>query len=484
MPQTIDVMHCSSEVHPFSKTGGLADVSLALPEALSRLGLKVTIVTPLYRCVDKEKFNIEPFQKPFELTLGGRTFNFQLYHTALPHGTQVFFVGCDKLYDRDYLYGTKEGDYPDNYLRFAFFSKAIFRVIRALRKTPDILHCHDWQTGLVPAFNNIDFHDSYATVFTVHNLAYQGLFQAEVMPEIGIPWEYFTPEYIEFYGKVNFLKAGLVFADRITTVSPQYAKEILTEEFGYGLHGVLRKREAVLHGILNGVDYTEWNPETDKLIPQNYSIHDLRGKKVCKEALLKEFEVQCPQDAPLFGMVGRLCEQKGFDIVAKIAHVFDASGAGLVILGTGDRFIEELLRSVASKYPGRISVKVAYDNRLAHLIEAGSDFFFMPSRFEPCGLNQMYSMKYGTIPVVHGTGGLRDTVVDIGEPNGTGIVFYGVTPKSAEEAIGRAVALFHDKERFSVVQRNAMTQDFSWDRSAKAYVALYEDLLGTATIGK
>jgi starch synthase len=478
MQETLDVMHCSSEVYPFSKTGGLADVSYALPEALSRLGLKVTVVTPLYKSVDRQKFNIEPFQKPFEMTMGGKTFVFQLFHTALPHGTQVFLVGCDELFGRDYLYGTKDGDYPDNYLRFAFFSKAVFRVMRALRETPAILHSHDWQTGLVPAFNNIYHLDLCATVFTVHNLAYQGLFQAEVMPEIGMPWEYFTPEFVEFYGKVNFLKAGLVFSDRITTVSPQYAKEITTEDFGCGLHGLLKKREGFLQGILNGVDYTEWNPETDKFIPKNYSIKDLSGKKVCREALLKEFKVQASEDTPIFGMVGRLCEQKGFDIVPKIAHALDALSARLVVLGTGDRYVEELLKGVAARYPGKITVKIAYDNRLAHLIEAGSDFFFMPSRFEPCGLNQMYSMKYGTIPVVHGTGGLRDTVVDISNPNGTGIVFYGVTQKSAEEAIQRACELFKDQEKYGLVQKEAMSQDFSWDRSARAYIALYESLLG------
>jgi starch synthase len=298
------------------------------------------------------------------------------------------------------------------------------------------------------------------------------------MPEIGMPWEYFTPEFIEFYGKVNFLKAGLVFSDRITTVSPQYAKEITTEEFGCGLHGLLKKREGFLQGILNGVDYTEWNPETDKYIPKNYSIKDLSGKKVCREALLKEFKVQASEDTPIFGMVGRLCEQKGFDIVPKIAHVLDALSARLVVLGTGDRYVEELLKGVAARYPGKIAVKIAYDNRLAHLIEAGSDFFFMPSRFEPCGLNQMYSMKYGTIPVVHGTGGLKDTVVDISNPNGTGIVFYGVTQKSAEEAIQRACELFKDQEKYGLVQKEAMSQDFSWDRSARAYIALYESLLG------
>lgn len=468
------IMHCTPEVVPYSKTGGLADVSSALPQALTRLGHSVSVVTPLYACVDRERHNVRPTGKSFEVTLGGRTERFDVFESELPAGTHVFLLWNEQFFSRPELYGTREGDYPDNHLRFAFFSAAVFRLLRGSRVCPSIMHCHDWQTGLIPAFNHLYHLDLCGTVFTIHNIAYQGTFPADVVPQVGLPWEVFNPEQVEFYGKLNFLKAGIVFADRITTVSPRYAREIMQPEFGYGLDGLLRKRADRVVGILNGVDYSLWNPTTDPYLPQRYSADDMTGKLVCKKALIREMGLEA-NGGPIFGTVGRLAAQKGFDLIAEITDDLIALGASLVVLGRGDAFVEEMLKAAASKYPGRVGLRIAFDERLAHLIEAGSDFFLMPSRFEPCGLNQMYSLKYGTVPVVHAVGGLDDTVVDIADDpkNGTGIKFRVFSREALLEAVARAVALYQDRAEMEAVQRRGMAQDFSWAMAAKAYEQLY-----------
>lgn len=473
------IMHCTPEVVPFSKTGGLADVSAALPEALTRMGHEVTVVSPLYAKVDRERHGVRSTGRAFEVTLGGRTERFDVFEAQLPAGTRVVLLGHDGFFGRPELYGTRDGDYADNHLRFAFFSAAVFRMLRGSRVCPSILHCHDWQTGLVPAFNHLYHLDLCGTVLTVHNLAYQGTFPAEVLPEIGLPWEVFNPEQVEFYGKVNFLKAGLVFADRVTTVSPGYAREIMTPDYGCGLDGVLRKRSADVVGILNGVDYTEWNPETDRHLPARYGPNDLSGKVECRRALLAEYGLE-PTEGPVFGAVGRLAAQKGFDLVAAVLTDLVEMGARVVILGTGDRAVEEALLGAAAQHPRQVGVRIAFDDRLAHLIEAGSDFFLMPSRYEPCGLNQMYSLKYGTIPVVHAVGGLEDTVVDITEDpeRGTGFKFRTFTREAFWDALRRAAALHADANALHAVRLRGMAQDFSWDAAARSYEALYVRILG------
>ncbi len=475
----LHIMHCTPEVVPFSKTGGLADVSAALPEALTRLGHGVTVVTPLYARVDRDRHGVRATGRAFDVTLGGRTETFEVFEAHLPAGTRVVLLAHDGFFGRPELYGTRDGDYPDNHLRFAFFSAAVFRLLRGSRVCPSVLHCHDWQTGLVPAFNHLYHLDLCGTVFTVHNLAYQGIFPAEVLSDVGLPWDVFNPEQVEFYGKVNFLKAGLVFADRITTVSPGYAREIMTPEFGCGLDGVLRKRASHLVGVLNGVDYGDWNPETDIHLPARYRPDDLAGKAACRDALLADFGL-APSDGPVFGAVGRLAAQKGFDLVAQVLPDLVGMGARVVILGTGDREIEEALTSAAAQFRGQVGVRVAFDNRLAHLIEAGSDFFLMPSRYEPCGLNQMYSLRYGTIPLVHAVGGLEDTVVDITEDpeRGTGVKFRTFTRQAFLEALRRAVDLHADPAALDVVRRRGMAQDFSWDAAARTYEALYLQVIG------
>jgi len=475
----MEILHCTSEAAPFSKTGGLADVSFALPEALTRLGHEVVVVTPLYASVDRDECDVRPTGLSLGVTLGGRSRQFDVFEAALPEGTKVYLLSNESFFGRPELYGTADGDYEDNHLRFAFFSAAVFRLMRSMRLRPSVLHCHDWQTGLVPAFNHLYHLDLCATVMTVHNLAYQGLFEAGVLDEVGLGWDIFNPEGVEFYGKVNFLKSGLIFADRITTVSPGYSREIMTREFGCGLDGVLRKRESDVQGILNGVDYQQWSPQSDKLIPRQYGPSDMTGKAVCRDGLLKEFGL-ASFNGPLFGVVGRLAAQKGFDLLAQIIPEIVEKGAGLVILGTGERGIEQMISEAAKRFPDRVGVKIAYDDTLAHLIEAGSDFFLMPSRYEPCGLNQIYSMKYGTIPVVHAVGGLEDTVKDNDEESGggTGLKFREFTRSAFLDVIGRAVSLHADNVAFEAMTGRAMNEDFSWETSAGEYVDLYQKAVG------
>ena len=473
----MEILHCSPEVVPFSKTGGLADVSSALPEALSQLKHRVTIVTPLYASVDRKKHGIKPLDRKVEVTLNGRTETFEVFEAALPAGTRVLLLGHDGFFGRPALYGTRDGDYPDNHLRFSFFSAAIFPLVRELGLKPDILHCHDWQTGLVSAYNRFHHAGRFGTVTTVHNLGYQGLFPAEVMPDVGLSWDLFNPDGIEFFGKVNFLKSGLIYADKVTTVSPRYAKEITEREFGAGLDGVLRQRGKDLVGILNGADYNEWSPQTDAFIPVKFDAKSLEGKKACKAALLKEFGL-APTEGPLFGVVGRLAAQKGFDLLAETLEEFVTFGASVVILGTGDRNIEEMMEAAARRFPKSVGLKIAYDNRIAHLIEAGSDFFVMPSRYEPCGLNQIYSMKYGTLPIVTAVGGLDDTVVDVdAQPrSGTGFKFSEFSREEFLRTVRRAIELFHDPAAHLTVVKRAMGKDFSWGASAQAYLALYQEI--------
>ncbi len=475
----LEILHVSSEVVPFSKTGGLADVVGSLPRALAQKGHKVTIVTPLYKTVDRQKNGVKPTKHSISITIRGRTEVFKVFHSDAIRGVRTYLLENPGFFDRDSLYTTREGDYPDNYLRFAYFSAAVLEMVDKLNLSPDIMHLHDWQTALAAVYNKVNYGGYLKTVLTIHNLAYQGLFPASVMEDVGLDWDLFNPKGVEFYGKLNFLKAGLVFADKLTTVSPTYAQEIKTPQFGNGLDGVLRDRDADLSGVLNGVDYTAWSPDTDTLIPQKYSVEDMSGKRVCKEALLEEYGLQADMDQPLFGIVGRLAFQKGFDVLASVLPRVVKTRAQVVILGTGEPGVEEALRNAAKEAGVRVGLRVAYDNRLAHLIEAGSDFFVMPSRYEPCGLNQMYSMRYGTVPVVHAVGGLRDTVKDYEQgDNASGFAFTGLTPSNLYCAMVRAVELYRRPEDFGDLRSRIMELDFSWARSASKYEELYTKLAG------
>jgi starch synthase len=477
----------SPEAVPFAKTGGLADVAGTLPGELADLGHEVRLVMPLYRMVKDRGFSPAPIARTVEVPLGELRVGGSIHVMDDPKWDgrlKTIFIGNEEFFDREGLYGIKGEDFPDNASRFIFFSRAVLEALKVLDFIPDIIHVNDWQSGLVPLYlnsvYNLDPHyRRTSSVLTVHNLGYQGVFWHLDMPLLGVGWEYFTPEGIEFYGKINFLKAGMVSADVINTVSETYAKEIQTPEQGFGLDGVLRSRKGDLFGILNGIDVDEWNPHTDTYISSNYSVDDLSGKAENKKALLSEFYLPERMDIPLVGIISRLADQKGFDILADAMERIMGLDVMMVILGTGDRRYHDLLTQMGKQYPMKLGVKLAYDNRLAHLIEAGADMFLMPSLYEPCGLNQMMSMRYGTVPVVRATGGLKDTVVTYSEKKetGTGVSFGPYTPDALFSAVKKAVSLFKKPDHWERIVRNGMSADFSWRASAKKYENLYHRAL-------
>ena len=465
----------TSEVVPFSKTGGLADVCGALARALSGLGADVTVVSPLYREVRRNGIRTKPVKAEFTLTLGERRIHGGAERTTIP-GTKipVLFIRQDEFYDRDGLYGTPEGDHKDNAARFIFFCRAALEVLRATGEPPDIVHVHDWQTGLIPIYLKTlfqkDFPDT-ASVLTIHNLAYQGLFWHWDMKLTGLDWQHFNWLEMEFFGKINLLKTGIVHADAITTVSPTYAREIQTKELGCGLDGALEVRLEDLHGILNGADYGEWDPAQDSLLPAKYSVKSLAGKAKCKAELQKECGLPVREDIPLFASIGRLAAQKGIDLLVPAIRRLEED-AQFVLLGTGDTRYQDEVAELGRQFPARVSANVGFDNALAHRIEAGADLFLMPSRYEPCGLNQIYSMRYGTVPVVRATGGLADTVED-GE---TGFVFEEYSTDALLKAARRALAAYGDRRKWGSLVRAIMKKDFSWKASAKKYMELFQSL--------
>lgn len=474
----LNIIIASPEAKPFSKTGGLADVAGSLPGALKRLGVNVSLFLPLHRATREAGFALEATGVKVQVPIGKRTIISEVFKSAYS-GVPVYFPKCDEYFDRTYLYGTPEGDYFDNLERFAFFSRWTVECAKALRLKPDLIHSNDWQTGLVAAYLR-DAHreDKYlsrtATLFTIHNIAYQGLFEGDLFEVLGLKGSVMTHPGLEFWGKINLLKAGIFYSDVITTVSRGYSLEIQTPEYGYGLEGLLRERGGDLYGVLNGVDYGEWDPEKDELIPARYSPDDLLGKRVCKEALLREFGLEIKPTAPLIGMISRLADQKGFDILSEAIPEIMRLDAGMIILGHGDKRYEDLVLKLKNRYPKKLSVRIAFDNRLAHLVEAGSDIFLMPSRYEPCGLNQIYSLRYGTVPVVRATGGLDDTIKDYKEENGNGFKFREYSPGALAGKVREAVKVFEDKASWERLQRKGMKEDYSWEGPAKRYMELYQ----------
>jgi starch synthase len=472
------ILFVASEGLPFSKTGGLADVIEALPRALIGGGHEVAVVLPRY-----EGASELPLVKPsLTIPLGGRLRFPAILGGMLLRGVRYFFVDDPPYFQRDGIYGNSHGEYPDNADRFSELSRAAIEIAKHVWP-PDVFHCHDWQTALVPVLLRSSYADDPAVkdlpvVFTIHNLGYHGLFGREVLDRLSIPTAIFHPGGIEFFGKVNFLKGGLVYSDFLTTVSRKYAEEIQTPEFGYGLDGVMRSRAGQLRGILNGVDYTEWNPMKDPYIAMKYSARDLSGKQACKQDLLQVFDL--PQDnlaRPVIGIVSRFADQKGFDLIAERAHHLMREDLALVVVGTGDRRYENLFRSLAKAYPGRVGLKIAYDNALAHKVEAGADMFLMPSRYEPCGLNQIYSLKYGTVPIVRATGGLDDTIetFDLEHGTGTGFKFNEYSGAALLYAVKQALHHYIDERIWRRIQLNGMAKDFSWKTPAAEYAKLYED---------
>lgn len=472
----------ASEVAPFSKTGGLADVAAALPRALGRAGHDVTVMTPRYRGVAAGQWIGE-----VSATVAGTTFTAGLYEETLGPGARVVFVDCPPLFDRAGLYNDGGADYPDNPLRFAFLSIAALEWAATGARPVHVIHGHDWQAGLTGAYLRQHFsrHDGLAgvpVVFTVHNLAYQGIADKSWLPRLGLGWDLFTVDGLEFWDRISFLKAGVNVSDVVTTVSPTYADEIQRPEYGFGFDGVMRGRAAVLTGILNGIDVDQWNPEADAYLPLPYGPKAMAGKAAAKRAVLEAFGLPADPGAlgrPLVGMVSRLVDQKGFDLVAQAADQLAHLGAGFVLLGSGDRRYEDLWRALAGRHPDTVGVHLGFDERLAHLVEAGADIFLMPSRYEPCGLNQMYSLRYGTVPVVRATGGLVDSVRpwDPATRQGTGFLFAEYSGDAMLDALRTAIETFGRPAEWKRLQQNGMKADFSWDRSAKAYVKVYKGVI-------
>lgn len=480
----MNIVMIASEVVPFAKTGGLADVTGTLPRALSKAGLSVSIIMPHYNKVTSaEKFGIKPTGKKVVVQFGSWRIEGEILTASVKPNITVYFISQQQFFGRNELYQTKDGDYPDNAERFIFFSKAAIEAMIALKMKPDIVHVHDWQAALIPVFLKSLYKEkkefaATKTLITIHNLGYQGLFQPDDMRLTGLGWEYFTFDKLEFWGKLNFLKGGIVYSDAINTVSKKYAAEILTPEFGCGLEAALGYRKASLFGILNGIDYDEWNPETDQLISHKFSPANMEGKSACKLFLQKKYGLSQNLKTPIVGIVGRLTVQKGFDIVAEAIPELVHRGVQFAILGTGEAKYEDILKKAAKENPQMVGLVLAYDNTLAHQIEAGSDFFLMPSRYEPCGLNQMISLKYGTIPIVRATGGLDDSIVDhdVDPRHGNGFKMAGLTKDDLISVVDRAFSSYMKPSVWKKIIERAMECDFSWNRSAAEYIALYRKL--------
>jgi starch synthase len=473
------IIFAASEGVPYSKTGGLADVVGALPKAIAALGHDLTVFLPRYKQtkLQQERIAIANLTIPMQDSL----LFCQIIDGGKRDGVQFYFVDHPDFSRRDGLYGDRHGDYPDNAERFGMFCRAVIEASKQLG-APHIFHVHDWQTSLIPVLLRTLYTSDATfahtgTILTIHNIGYQGIFPKSTMAKLLLPWSLFTMNRLEFYDQVNLLKGGIVYADYVTTVSRTYAREIQTPEFSFGLGDTVTAKRDRLIGIVNGVDYGEWNPENDPYIPTKFSAEDLTGKAKCKAALLKEYGVSEDQaDWPVVGVISRFAAQKGFDLMESALPQLLSEDMVLVVLGTGERHYENMFRALHRRFPEHICVKIAYDNRLAHLVEAGSDIFLMPSHYEPCGLTQIYSMRYGTVPVVRATGGLEDTVEqwDAKSRTGTGFKFAAYTPRELRTAMRQALATFERKDEWRQLMLNGMSQNFSWERPAREYLEVYE----------
>lgn len=465
MAEKIKVLFCSSEVEPYAKTGGLADVAGSLPVALKEIGVDTRIIMPKYKCV-----NIE----------GDRD--------LLQGKVWVYFVDNKEYFHRDYLYSTPEGDYPDNLDRFVYYCKSVLEIAKKEGFSPDIIHCNDWQTALIPVYiksiySQDEFFKNTRTIFTIHNIAYQGLFPAEEWEKTYLPRELFSIQGLEYYGKINLMKGAILFSDYITTVSPTYSKEIQTSEYGFGLEGILKERSDRLMGIINGIDYSVWNPVKDREIPQNYDIKTIDKKVINKQHLQTECGMEIGRDIPLIGAIGRLTDQKGWDLIAEVIEEICQLDLQLIILGTGEKKYHQLMEKIANKYPRNTSINLKFDPILAKKIYAGCDLFLMPSKFEPCGLGQLISYRYGTLPIARQTGGLADTIIDLPQDpkNGTGFLFEEYTGKALVEAITKAVDFYRNRKAWRSVMKRVMKLDYSWKNSAKQYLQLYKKIKNLPT---
>jgi len=491
MDKKLKILYCSPEVTPFSKTGGLADVSGSLPMALYEMGCDVRVITPKYSGIGNSHGKLKKISTSFCFRIGKRNEETGLNEGKLPDSNvHIYFVSNEKYFYRKGLYQEDGKDYEDNLERFSFFSMAVLQLLKGINWQPDIIHCNDWQTSLIPVYLNTlikkdkslaDFYKNSRTIFTIHNLGYQGLFDKEKFPVTGLGLEVFDIKGLEYYGKINLLKGGIIFSDIITTVSPAYSREIQIKELGQGLDGVLRDKKDALYGILNGVGYTEWDPSKDKHLAARYSIKSLSKKKDCKKDLQKLCNLKT-EDLPLIGMVSRLDNQKGLDILIEIMDELMQLDIQLVILGTGKPEYADKLKRFATKYSAKMSMNLFFDDALAHKIEAGADIFLIPSKYEPCGLSQLYSFRYGTVPVAHKTGGLADTITDyipsnVENDTATGFLFTQFNGESLLKAILLALNVYKDKKEWKRLMITGMKSDFSWKRSANEYVKLYNKIV-------
>lgn len=489
MAKGFNVLFVTSEVFPYSKTGGLADVSNSLPQALNSLGNDVRIISPKYGQLDERRLQIHEIKrlKELKLTVNGKDTRFSIKSSFI-HGkntkAQMYLMESNDYFKNKGIYQNSKTkrDFPNNDERYLFFCKAVIEILEILQWKPDVIHCNDWQTGLIPAFIKTIYKDNpyicdIKTLFTIHNLAYQGNFPKSTFAKTGMPDSVLTEKGGLHYGQFSYLKTGLNYADKINTVSKKYSEEIRSnKEFGCGLEDVLNSRKKDLHGILNGIDYSIWNPTVDKLIPYRYTYQEVPLKYENKRELLEKYKIEFNEDIPLIGVISRLVDQKGFDLIEKIIAKLLKEKVHLIILGTGEEKYHKFLKAAEKKYKGKIAIHIGFDETLAHHIEAASDMFLMPSKYEPCGLNQMYSLRYGTVPVVRNTGGLADTIIDYRKPNGNGFLFDKYDADELLKTILKAVELFKDKNKWNKLVRQGMSMDFSWKVSAQKYMKLYKEV--------
>jgi len=492
MPRPLNVLFVSSEVEPFAKTGGLADVSGALPQVIRQMDHEIRVILPRYGCINERKAKLHEMirMKDIEIPVGNDSYAASLKSSFIntPHQkVQVYLLDNERLFGRHgmYVHPDTKKDYPDNDIRFIFFCRGILEILKRLGWAPDIIHCNDWMTGLVPAYlktlyKNDPFYKETRSVFTIHNMAYQGIFPHASFARTLLPKELDCEEGVIAYGHLNFMKSGLVFSDAITTVSEKYAQEIRSsDEFGCGLQHIAEARKHDTTGILNGVDYAVWDPSIDEYLPQRYDSKSPDLKLENKRVLLERIGLPFNPAVPVLGIISRLASQKGFDLIGEVMDDLMKMSLQLVVLGVGEKKYHDLFEKAARKHPGKVALALRFDEEMAHLIEAGSDMFLMPSRYEPCGLNQIYSLRYGTVPIVRATGGLDDTITEFHASTGIGNGFRFTHYTSGEllKAIHRAVTLFADSPTWRKLMRNGMVQDYSWETSAKKYVQVYRSLV-------
>jgi starch synthase len=475
------ILMVTPEANPFARSGGLAEGINALAWALVRLGHQVTVVLPLYRQVRESELPISFTGQTLAIPISWKTLPAEIHHAQIDPRLNFYFIGQDALFNRDGLYGTAYGAFEDNAERFIFFSRAVVEMVEALELEADICHCHEWQTGLVPVYLRTLYNDrprlqKLAVVYTVHNVGYQGLFSSFDMPLTGLGWELLSPKGLEFYGKINLMKGGLVYADLLSTVSAKYREEILTPEYGFGLEGLFQERAQELYGILEGVDYKRWDPSQDPYLPAAFAPDHLEGKKECKAALIRRFGLNLTVENPLIGLTTRFFERKGIDLLENSLDDLMGLGVGFVLQGTGEERHQYLLQEISQRHASRLGLSIGYTDELGHQIIAGADIFLMPSRYEPCGLDQLYSLRYGTLPVVRATGGLDETIQEFNPDTGqgNGFKFTGYTPVELLGAVQRSLAVYQNQAVWQKLMRQNMALDFSWDTVAPKYVDLYQ----------